>query len=522
MEPETTRRPLSFWSLATTDTGILVTLGFVKFLVHAMTNIFGGYGYFRDELYYIACTDHMAWGYVDQPPLSMAVLWVSRLLFGDSIFALRLLPAVAGGVVVVLAGLMTRELGGKIFAQVLAACSILAAPLLLWAYSVFSMNAFDVLFWTLALYLIILLMKRDEKKYWYLLGVVFGLGLLNKISVLWLGTGFAVGLLLTPGRRQFLRPGVWISASLAVILASPHLFWQIAHGFPTLEFIRNASLYKYASVSPVGLFLDQSLTMNPGTILYWVSGVAYFLFAKSTKQFRILPLIYLTVFLILSINRTSKAEYLAPLFPMLFAVGAVSVETFVLRYRWAWLKPVAVTLLVLSGAITAPLTIAVLPVETFIAYTRLLGMKPSSVEKKELNALPQHFADMFGWERMVAAMADAYGTLTPEEKATCTLYGNNYGEAGAIDFFGARYNLPKAISGHNSYWMWGPRNATGEVVIRLGGTMDALKESYGTVLEAGTFTDEYCMPYENNQTVWICKNRRTPLSYEWVEFKHFE
>lgn len=512
----------TYRSFFLTDNAILIYLALINFIVLFVTNALGGYGYFRDEFYYIACSDHMAWGYVDQPPLSIAVLWFNRLFLGDSFLALRLLPAVTGAVVVVLAGLMTRELGGKRFSQVLAACSVIVSPLMLWTNSVFSMNAFDVLFWTLAFYLIIIITKKNAEKYWFILGIVLGLGLLNKISVLWLGTGLAVGLLLTHNRRLYMTRRVWIAAAIALLIFLPHVIWQIAYGFPTLEFIRNATVNKYVAVYPLQMLTEQTLSMNPLTLPLWFSGLVYLLVSKSVRPFRILPIIYLTVFFILVINRNSKAEYLAPMFPMLYAAGSFTFEKFITKLNWRWLKPVALALILLSGIVFAPFTIAVLPVDTFIAYMPMLGMAPSTSENKELSKLPQYYADMFGWEKMVAAVADAYNTLTPEEKMKCAIIGNNYGETGAIDFYGQKYNLPKAISGHNNYWLWGHRNATGEVVIRMGGSMDAMLESYNEVQRVGLFRDDYCMPYENNMAIYVCKNRRTPLKDDWADFRHYE
>ena len=504
------------------DNAVLCYLAIAKLIVHLAVNLAGGYGYFRDELYYIACSDHMAWGYVDQPPFSIAALWLSRLLFGDSLFALRLLPAVAGAIVVGLVGLVTRELGGKRFAQVLASCCVAVAPLMLGTNSIFSMNSFDGLFWTLAFYLIVVLLKHDEQRNWSLLGVVLGLGLLNKISVLWLGAGFAAGLLLTPHRRLFLTRRVWIAAAVALILFAPYVVWEVVYGFPTLEFIRNATANKYIAVSPREMFIQQIVNMNPLTFPIWFAGVVDFMISKPVRKFRILPIIYLTVFLILIVNGNSKAEYLGPMFPMLFAAGALTVENFVFRLGLNWVKPVIIGLLLVSGIALAPFAIAILPVDTFIAYERLLGVTPSTPENKELSKLPQSYADMFGWEKMVAAVADAYTTLTPEEKSRCAIIVNNYGEAGAIDFFGWRYHLPKAISGHNNYWLWGPGNATGEVVIRLGGSREAMLESYREATQVGVFSDEYCMPYENNMPIYVCKGRRTPLKDDWAEFKHYE
>ena len=320
------------------NNAILLYLAFIKLLIHLITNAIGGYGYFRDELYYIACSDHMAWGYVDQPPFSIAVLWLNRLLLGDSIFVLRFLPAVAGAIVVLIAGLITKELGGNKFAQALAACSVIIAPQLLGMNSYFSMNSFDILFWTIALYLLIMIIKWDKEDYWIILGIVLGLGLLNKISVLWLGAGLVVGLLLTPNRTLFLTRKVWFAAGIVLLIFLPHLIWQIVYNFPTLEFIRNATSQKYVAVSPLDMFVQQIMSMHPFTFPVWLAGLIYLLVSKTVKRFRILSIIYLTVFLILVINKNSKAEYLTPLFPMLFAAGSLIIEKLIQRLNWELVK----------------------------------------------------------------------------------------------------------------------------------------------------------------------------------------
>ena len=494
----------------------------LKLLIHLSVNLAGGYGYFRDELYYIACSDHLAWGYVDQPPLSIGFLWLSRLLLGDSLFALRFLPAILGSLTIGLAMRIVRELGGKRFAQILAALSILAAPLTTGTNSYYSMNSFDLFFWTFAVYLILLILKNDAQWKWIALGIVLGLGLMNKISVMWLGAAFCLSLMLTPKRKVFLTRKVWIAAGIAVFLFVPYILWQISNVFPTLEFMHNALTRKYVAMAPWELFLQQMVVMNPLTFPIWITGLGYFLFSRSTKQFRVLPLLYLVVFIILVAGRNSKSEYLGPLFPMLFALGSFAFEKFITRRSWNWSKPVAICLILFSGIVMAPFAIPLLPVGSFISYSKMLGIAPSTPERKQLSQLPQYYADMFGWEKMTAAVADAYYSLTPEARAECVILCDNYGEAGAIDFFGRQYNLPKAISGHNNYWLWGCRNSTGKVVIRLGGSLDLILKSYTTAMLVEVFSDQYCMPYENNKPVYICLDRKTPLSADWPEFKHFE
>jgi len=503
------------------DNALLSYIAIFKGLILVVTHSLGFLGYFRDEFYYIACSDHLDWGYVDQPPFSIIALWISRMLFGDSLIALRIFPALAGAIVIILTGWTVRELGGNRYAQLLAAFLVMFAPLILAEDSYFSMNAFDVLFWTLAFYFIIKVLKQGQPRYWIYLGCVLGLGLMNKISVLWLGAGFAIGVLLTSNRSLLLKRNIWITAAIAFLTFLPHIIWQVTHGFPTLEFIKNATGNKYVAVSPWELFIQQVLIMNPVTAIIWISGVIYFLIAKQVKQFRILPIIYLVVLMILIINKNSKSEYLGPLIPILFAMGTYTIERFIRTFHWNWLKPVVYIFLIPTGIALAPIVIPILPIESYIAYSQALGIKPTTPEKKELNLLPQFYADRCGWEELTAVVANVYSSLTPEEKKQCVILCDNYGEAGAIYFFGKKYNLPKTISAHNNYWFWGCQNSDGAIVIRLWGSRDRILESYEEAVQAGVFQNEYCMPYENNMPIWICKHRRIPLRDNWADFKHF-
>ena len=299
MDDATTDRP----GFLRSDTAILISLALFEFVIHVVANAAGSYGYFRDELYYIACSDHLDWGYVDQPPFSIGVLWATRHLLGDSLVALRILPALAGSCVVYLAGVTAKELGGNRFAIVLAACAVITAPILLAMSSFYSMNVFDEVFWSAAAFLMVIIVKRGRLGHWLLLGAILGLGLMNKIGVLWLGAGLGLGLLLTEHRRWLLGRGVWLAAAVALVLFLPHIVWQISHAFPTLEFIRNATGQKYVPVSPLNLFLQQIDAMNVFALPIWITGLLSLGFWKGLKPFRLLAILYVAVFLILVANR---------------------------------------------------------------------------------------------------------------------------------------------------------------------------------------------------------------------------
>lgn len=501
---------------------ILLYLGLFTVLIHFLSNAFFNYGYFRDEFYYIACSKHLSLGYVDQPPLSIFILAVNRFFFGDSLFALRLLPALSAGVTVFLTGLMTRKLGGGRFAQAMAAAAVIAAPVYMSLNTFYSMNAFDILFWTIGLYLIIRIIDDEKKKHWLWLGVVVGLGMLNKISLLWFIGGLAAGVLLTGHRKKLLTPGPWLAALIAAVLFLPHILWQVVNGYPTLEFIRNATMEKMAAVPFFDFFINQVFMMNPVLFSLWSAGLLYFLFNKKAAPYRLFGFMYLAIFLFLMLSRTSRAGYLAPLYPILLAGGAVFFETFTLSVR-RWLRPVYLVMVIAAGVIIAPAAMPILPVESYIRYAESLGFTPSTAEKKELDQLGQFYADMHGWEELARTVSGIYNGLSEEQQRVCVVLTDNYGEAGAIDFYAGRYPLPPAVSGHNNYWHWGPRGSDGEVVIRLGGpSLERLRESYNEVTRAGTFACVYCIPEEKNKPIHLCLGLKESLKEIWPEMKHYD
>jgi 4-amino-4-deoxy-L-arabinose transferase-like glycosyltransferase len=499
---------------------MLLALALLAAAIHlpALTH----YGYFRDELYYLECTRHMAWGYVDQPPLSLAALWLTRHALGDSLVAIRLLPALIHGAVVYLTGRLARGLGGSRAGQLLAALAALAAPMYLGLTGFFSMNAIDLLAWTASYLLLFRALEGERLAHWALLGVALGLGLLNKISVLWLGFGIALGLLLTPHRRALLRPGPWVAVGIAAVLFAPYLLWNAAHGWPTLEFMRNAQQEKMVETG-LGAFLsEQLLVVNYASALIWIPGLFYGLFAPGGRRGRVFSIVYVAVFAILVLAGRSRASYLAPAYVPLFAMGAIALTRLGrVRARLRWVPAAVAVAVIAMGTLLLPLVLPVLPVERFIAYSRALGIKPGTDEDLELAELPQHYADMFGWEEMARAVAKAYRSLPDPERGRCAVYGRNYGEAGAIDFFGRRLGLPHAISGHNSYWFWGPRGWDGSAILVIGAREEKLRQQFDSVKEVGRIQGRHAMPYERDLPIWFCRGLKIPVPEAWREVRLF-
>lgn len=502
------------------ELAVIGSLSFGTFVLHMLFN--GRYGYFVDELYYVACSRHLAWGYVDQPPLIAIITWIERMTLGDSLHALRFLPAVAGGLLVLLTGLIVQELGGRLYAQILACVAVIAAPLYLGLDNLLTMNAFEPLFWMGCALVAIKILKGGSPKLWLLFGLLAGAGLENKHSMLFFGFGFVVGLLLTKERRFLRSSWFWFGGLLAFLIFLPNLVWEIQHGFPTIELLRNVQKSGRNTSLGVASFLGQQiLVMHPLAAPLWLAGLWYFLRDHAGQRFRALGWTYLIVLLCFLVLK-GRVYYLAPAYPMLFAAGAVAFQRFAERGSRVWLKPAYVAVLLVTGALLAPFAyFPILPVEKYLVYSRTLHFEPPQIENHKMGPLPQLYADMYGWQEMAEAVAGAYNKLSPEDKQRCAIFGQNYGQAGAIDFFGAKMSLPSAISGHQSYFYWGPRNYTGECMIVMDDTPDRLSKLFDSWEKVATVYHPYSMPYQHFD-VYLCRGLHWPLAKIWPRLKNWD
>lgn len=509
------RERIRFWTTVS-------LLAILSFALHLAVNALGGYGYFRDELYYIACSHRLAAGYVDHPPFSIFALAGARLLWGSSIFAIRLVPALLSALSIGLLGLLVRRLGGGRSAVTLAALAFIASPQLLATHSYYSMNGFDILFWLLAIHLLLMIQERGGKGLWLGLGLTLGLGLLNKTSVLWLGAGIAAAVLLTETLRPQLKtPGPYTAFALALVVFSPFLIWNALHGWPHLEFMHNAVANKYATLTRSRFLLDQVRAMNPSTFLLSIPGLLWCFFSRPGRRARAIGIVFLCVLGMLLANPHTKAEYMAAAYPLLFACGGVAIAA--LRRPW---RPMAIgglaALLLASGCLLAPLAMPLLPVDRYLAYARTLGVAPATAEGKQLDDLPQFFADMHGWEELARSVSRVYLTIPEPERRTSVAFVHNYGEAGALELYARRYPLPRVICNHNAYWYWGVGKTPITTFIRLGGAREDYFESYREVTPAGVHACPHVMPYENHLNIFIARHRRVPIESAWGEYKHFD
>jgi hypothetical protein len=538
---ESARTGGSVWSLwLEKDQAVTVCFALTACVIHFLFN--GGYGYFRDELYYAACGQHLAWGYVDQAPLVAVVARLSRMLFGDSLRSLRFFPALSSGAKILLAGWIVGELGGRRYAQVLAGTAMLLCPIYLTMDNFLSMNAFEPVLWMLCVVIVLRIIRTGQQHLWLLFGFVAGIGILNKHSTLLFGFGFFLALVVTRQRRLLHNIWIWAGALIAVALFLPNLLWEIDNHWPTPEILRNVDQYKNAHVSWLGFIGQQALLIHPLATPICLAGLWYFLGSRQGREFRFLGWTYLFLVLQLLVFR-GRIYYLAPAYPMLFAAGAVAIESWIeARARallvypgsrrgarqldsrsayWNWMKTAILAPLVVGGIVAAPLAIPILPLETAAAYADFWDVNRVRVEIQPSGKLPQFFADMMGWQQQVDVVAGVFQSLPAGDRTKVAILARNYGQAGAIEYFGRSYGLPRPISGHNNYYLWGPQQYTGEVVITVGIPMEKLRPLFNHIELAATIRSDYAIPEENNLPIYVCREPKMTLQKAWPSLKFY-
>lgn len=492
----------------------------ITLALHLGVNATGGSDYFRDEFYYIACARNLDWGYVDHPPFSILILRGVLAFLGDSIFALRLLPAVASAVMVVLTSRVARELGGGAAAAALSAIAVAVAPISLILGGFYSMNVFEPLFWTGAGLLAITLVRTDNARLWVYFGLVVGLGLQNKHSMGFFAAALVFGVLATRPRLLATR-WFWIGVGAAGVLFLPNVIWQIDHGWPTVEFARNAQAWKNVAMSPLEFLAALLVFHHPAAAPLWIGGATALVVHPSLRRYRALAITFVLLFVLFILQR-GKPYYLSPLVPMLAAAGAVAFEAAAANRGLRRATRVYAGVLVIAGLVTLPLFLPVLPIDRYLRYAAPFGLTEVRMERHGPTELPQWLADRFGWREMVAEVARVYATLPVEERQQTLIFAQNYGEAGAVDLLGARVGLPPAISGHNNYWHWGARGRHAETLIIIGGRREDHEQVFESVEAAGTHSHPLAMPFESSLTIYVCRRLKTPLEAVWPRVRHYD
>ena len=464
------------------------------------------YGIHRDELYFLAWSRHLSWGFVDQPPLVPAVAWLATHVAGTSATSLRVLPALAGGGAVVLTGLMARELGGRRRAQTIAALAAATSPQVLAAFHLLSTAAFDMFFWAAICFTVLRLLRTGDERLWIAVGLLAGAALLNKLNVVFLLAALAVGLLLCRRPPNWRSPWLWTGAALALAIWMPNIVWNARHHWAAIQMLHSLHQENSGAGASIGFIPSQIVVVGPVLVGLWVGGLRRLLRPGFARPF---GFAYLTALALYTLTG-GKSYYLAGIYFVLFAAGGLwAEERLDQRQRSAGLT--GWVALILAGALIAlPLSLPVLP-ESALAT----GSWQGNINK-DLSAT-------LGWPHLVRQLAAVTDSLPGQQRHDLVIFTGDYGAAGAVDLYGGRYGLPRAISGHNNYWWWGPGSARdGATTIAVDLPKDYLLTIFSSVSAAGTVTTpDGVWSEERDDPIWICTGQKVSWAAAWPHARHY-
>lgn len=491
------------------------------FVVHLLTN--GSYGFHRDELATIADARHLAWGYVVYPPLTAFFGRISLDLWGVAPRAVRVFPAIAESVIVILTGCMAAELGATRRWQIVAALAALVAPIAVIQGALFQYVSFDALWWVATAYFVVRALRSDNPRWWLAVGVTVGLGMMTKYTMAFFATGILVGLVLTPARRHLASRWLWIGLAIALVIFLPNLLWEARQDFISLTFLQHIHARDVAMGRPNG-FLVQQLYLSTFALTapLWLGGLYYLLFEPGAIRFRALGWMYVVPLVILTLAK-GRFYYLAPAYPMLFAAGAVAAE------RWLWVRAELASRVTARdatpSAVTARVVIAILGV---VAIGSILLLPIGAVHSRWWTLRPQpvndEYAEEIGWPELVHTVASVYDSLPPAERARTAILAGNYGEAGALDMYGPARHLPSVISEVNSYFARGYGSTPPARAIVVGYGMDDALALFGACHVAAHVTNAHGVLNEEtreHRDVLLCTEPRPEWPTLWARLRRY-
>lgn len=502
----------------------LAVLSTLTVALHVVVNRFSPYGFQRDEFLYMAMGRHLRLWRMDFPPFIAMLAQVERFVLGDSMIAIRIAPALTAGVLVLLAGLIAREFGGRTFAQLFAAITVVTCPLFLRTGDLFQPVVLDQLWWTLALYALAKLgtsLPRNDRlstapRWWIVLGVACGLGLLTKFSLLFFGTALVVAIIVSPQRRVILTPWPWLAAVIAFAIGSPSIIGQVMLGYPVISQMKSLQQSQLMHVSAWS-FVGGQLYLGAAVLLA-LAGALYLVLGRRMRAFRAVGWTCIGAFVLLLVLH-GKSYYIGPIYPALFAAGAVAFERWTERQSAIVTLSVRVTAILVFAAYAAagsPLELPIFSKETTAAFASRSKIPGATRTNMGVALkLPQDYADMLGWPELVNAVARVYDSLPPEKRAQVVLVGENYGEAGAMEFYGTELGLPRVVSAAGSYWFFGPGERPGTVAVSLGVTREDLAKFYEIVTPAGRVINEWGVPEEKDVSIYVGEHPRATIQSIW-------
>ncbi len=476
------------------------------FLLHVAVNIWGPYGFHRDEFLYIAMGEHFRLFGMDFPPLIGLIAEIERMVLGNSIAAIRFFPAIAAAILVWVSADIARRLGGGTFAQILSALLMFFSPIFLRPGSLFQPVVFDQLWWALGCWVVVRWKESGDPRWWIALGIIMGIGLFTKFSIFLFGFGVLVGLIATHDRRLLLTRWPWIALAITLLIGSPSIIGQVTLGFPFFGVMGDLQRQQFTHVSWLDFATGQILMLGVISFLVSVTGIVVLFGSGRFKNFRILAWVYAGAFAVLFMMH-GKAYYLGPIYPVMIAAGAVMTEV-VGKAKWRIaFRSVLLLLLFAGGIVSLPFGVPILPPQKMAGYGAALGMSAANTTNTgRALRLPQDYADMIGWNQRVEAIARVYDSLDSAQKSQAVILASNYGEAGAIDFLGPRLGLPHSICFEGTYWFYGPGKKTGATTIAIGFDSLDLVKNWRVIKPAAHIVNKWTVPEEQNLTIYLCED----------------
>lgn len=509
MEQATPQAPISNLAGGSPHWPSLLGIAAVTFILHLLC--IGGYGYFRDELYYLECARHFDWGYVDHPPLSVAVLKLFTTFLGEALWVVRLPGILVGCISPILYGLVAYKLGGNRWAQFLAATFAGLAPVYAVVSHLYSMNGIDICLWAAAA--LCWISAQTNRKLWLWVGFFCGLALLNKLSGAWLVTGIALATLTTPRRDELKSVLPWAGLGITALLFAPHFIWQQEHDWITREFIKNAAMNKMVPLPPHIMVGLQIVVTNPALSVMWISGI---ILAIRNPQYRAIAIPYLMVLIILFVTQRARENYIAPAYVFVAPIGAIWLADWLAKTKTRIISYASVTVLLM--VFTLSLALPLLPPPVVIEIADISPIKPPPAEKGAKNPL-QGFGDMFGWPEMAEAAEKVWFSLPEEERLRTPIYGQNYGESAAVSFYSRDVEGLKVIGRHNNYWIWGPGDWDGQTLIIIGEIGPNLRRDFDSIEEITRLDHKYAVPEEADAPISIARGLKIPVKNFWQKVR---
>jgi hypothetical protein len=498
---------------------VIIISAVVKFAMHMY--MAPGYGFFGDEFYTIALSRHLAFGYVDLPPLVPALVALSRALLGESLFAMHIVPALAGSATLVFVCLITKEFGGKSFAVMLSAMGFIFVPLWLGIDSIFCYDSIDQLILAGFLFTLVRFLQNGNKKLWILMGVIAGIACMTKMTILFFGPGFLAALLISKYRRDLLTPWPWLGAGLCLVIVMPYLLWQITNHWPTLEYWNNYGTLRVYQTSLPQYLTNILISMNPFLLPLWIAGLYRIFQPLNGKKYGFMGVLFL-VTLVLEFLLHAAVRMLAPLFIPLIAAGAVLIEDKLTEIRWGKvLKTMVTVYLLITGCYMVPSSLPVIPIDRLSAYSE--SINPWFRSMREFNGGPSYYPVMLsyriGWDELAQGVAEVYNNLPDEDRASAGIYTDWFMDAGAIDVLGPQYGLPHAVSGSLTYYLWGP-GYSWDVMIIITGRTNQVAVFFDKCELKATVDQEFNYPI-GFVNIFVCREPKIPADEIWSSLKSY-